>query len=229
MHVTRERDVNHDTRDTHDALGAYDAHDAHDAHVSVMELPPPLRRRLAPLVAVAVGVDGEGHLVQLRLNPPRPWPRTAEPPAGRQLTEPAIQQSIQQSIQQVQGYLEGRLRRWSVPYRLPATTTAFARAVLQATADIPYGATRTYGELARAVDRPGAARAVGQVMGRNPLPLVIPCHRVVASGGRLGGFTGGLDLKRALLDHEGAFSGAGSSSSPRSDARPSWHGGLRTA
>ena len=72
----------------------------------------------------------------------------------------------------------------------------------QALCAIPRGATRTYGELARALDRPGAARAVGRAAGANPLPVIVPCHRLLAGDG-LGGFSGGLDAKRALLALEG--------------------------
>ena len=68
---------------------------------------------------------------------------------------------------------------------------------------IPHGATISYAELARRVGRPDAARAVGQAVGSNPIPLLIPCHRVVASDGTLGGFGGGLPMKRALLRQEG--------------------------
>jgi O-6-methylguanine DNA methyltransferase len=83
--------------------------------------------------------------------------------------------------------------------RLPG----FTRRVLGVCAAIPAGRVKTYAELAKQVGRPGAARAVGQVMSRNPFPLLIPCHRVVASGGRLCGFRGGLHWKQALLEHEG--------------------------
>jgi methylated-DNA-[protein]-cysteine S-methyltransferase len=76
--------------------------------------------------------------------------------------------------------------------------------VLRALARVSYGRTVTYGELAARVGQPRGARAVGQAMARNPVPLVIPCHRVVASGGGLGGYGGGLALKRRLLDLEGA-------------------------
>jgi len=81
--------------------------------------------------------------------------------------------------------------------------TPFQRAVWQAMLSIPRGATISYAELARRVGRPGAARAVGQAVGSNPVPLLIPCHRVVASDGGLGGFGGGLPMKRALLRQEG--------------------------
>ena len=69
---------------------------------------------------------------------------------------------------------------------------------------IPYGAVRNYGDIARAVGQPGAARAVGQANGCNPLPIVIPCHRVIASDGTIGGYSGGLAIKHRLLALEGA-------------------------
>ena len=78
----------------------------------------------------------------------------------------------------------------------------FLRAVWQATRDIPRGQTCSYGELAARVGRPGAARAVGQAMAHNPWPIVVPCHRVVASDGGLGGYGGGLDMKKRLLSLE---------------------------
>ena len=86
----------------------------------------------------------------------------------------------------------------------------FVRDVLTACSRIPKGRVRTYGELARVVGKPGAARAVGQVMARNPVPLLIPCHRVVRSGGCLGGFGGGRRWKEYLLAREGwRFAGRG--------------------
>src|SRR5206468_215087 len=84
--------------------------------------------------------------------------------------------------------------------------TSFERAVFDATRAIPPGRTRTYGEVARAIGRPGAARAVGAALGRNPVPVVVPCHRVVGARGALVGFSaeGGVELKRRLLELEGA-------------------------
>ena len=99
-------------------------------------------------------------------------------------------------------YLSGRRRRFSVPVDLSAVPPFHAK-VLRAAGRIPRGRTVTYGELAAAVGRPRGARAVGQAMARNPVPLVVPCHRVVGSGG-LGGYGGGLALKRRLLALEGA-------------------------
>ena len=81
--------------------------------------------------------------------------------------------------------------------------TPFQRSVWEAMRSIPHGDTISYAELANRVGRPGAARAVGQAVGANPVPLLIPCHRVVASDGGLGGFGGGLQMKRELLCQEG--------------------------
>lgn len=81
--------------------------------------------------------------------------------------------------------------------------TDFQRKVWAAIEAIPLGKTKTYGEIALLIGHPGASRAVGAACGANPLPLFIPCHRVLASNGRLGGFTGGLDVKRRLLKLEG--------------------------
>lgn len=80
--------------------------------------------------------------------------------------------------------------------------TAFQRKVWEVTRLIPYGKTRTYGWVANQIGQPKAMRAVGQALSRNPLPIIIPCHRVIASDGKLGGFTGGLDMKRSLLSLE---------------------------
>lgn len=80
--------------------------------------------------------------------------------------------------------------------------TDFQRDVWRAAGLIPYGETRSYSWIAGQIKRPRAARAVGQALGRNPLPVIVPCHRVLAGDGSIGGFTGGLDMKRFLLDLE---------------------------
>lgn len=82
---------------------------------------------------------------------------------------------------------------------------SFTRRVLEACREIPYGVVRSYGEFAAALGRPQAARAVGQALARNPVPIVIPCHRVIGSRGDLTGFIGGLSWKRHLLQHEGVL------------------------
>ncbi|MCS7041297.1 MAG: methylated-DNA--[protein]-cysteine S-methyltransferase [Bryobacteraceae bacterium] len=98
-------------------------------------------------------------------------------------------------------YARGRRREFQVPFRLDGTQ--FQQDVWKALLGIPWGERRTYGEIARALGRPGAARAVGAAAGRNPLPVIVPCHRLVAADGTLGGFSGGLEVKRRLLALEG--------------------------
>ena len=98
---------------------------------------------------------------------------------------------------QLRAYFRGELREFNLP--LDPGGTAFQRLVWAQLRRIPYGATRTYGEVAAAIGRPKAARAVGMANHVNPLPIVVPCHRVVGSGGKLVGYAGGLDAKEFLL------------------------------
>ena len=102
---------------------------------------------------------------------------------------------------ELDGYFEGRLRSFDLPLDLSAVP-AFHRQVLEELVRIPYGEVATYGGLAAKLERPRAARAVGGACNRNPIPIVVPCHRVVGSTGSLVGYAGGLDRKRALLDLE---------------------------
>ena len=97
-------------------------------------------------------------------------------------------------------YFAGELRRFSVP--VAPAGTPFQLRVLEQLQRIPYGETRSYGEIAQAIGRPAAPRAVGAANGRNPIPIVIPCHRVIGSRGELTGFAGGLETKRFLLELE---------------------------
>jgi methylated-DNA-[protein]-cysteine S-methyltransferase len=99
-------------------------------------------------------------------------------------------------------YFAGRRRRFEVPldWRL---TGGFGRRVLEATARIPYGATATYKQVATEAGNARASRAAGNALGSNPIPIIVPCHRILHSGGGLGGYTGGLDKKRLLLAVEG--------------------------
>jgi methylated-DNA-[protein]-cysteine S-methyltransferase len=103
---------------------------------------------------------------------------------------------------QILAYFAGKLKKFDLD--LEWYGTPFQRAVLNQVAAIPYGKTKSYGEIARIVGSPGATRAVGTVNARNRLPLVIPCHRVLAVSG-LGGYGGGLDMKKKLLILEGAL------------------------
>ncbi|HHL38966.1 MAG TPA: methylated-DNA--[protein]-cysteine S-methyltransferase [Deltaproteobacteria bacterium] len=102
-------------------------------------------------------------------------------------------------------YFAGRPVVFDLPLHI--TGGPFDRSVWSAVARIPWGEVRTYGEVARRVSRPAAARAVGGACGRNPLPVVVPCHRVVAASGRLGGFSEGAGWKRGLLRIEGVRMG----------------------
>ena len=102
--------------------------------------------------------------------------------------------------EQLRAYFMGELREFDV--RLAPHGTPFQQRVWAALRDIPYGATVSYAELAAAVGRPGAARAVGAANGRNPIAVVIPCHRVIGASGTLTGYGGGLPRKRLLLDLE---------------------------
>ncbi|MCY4344291.1 MAG: methylated-DNA--[protein]-cysteine S-methyltransferase [Gammaproteobacteria bacterium] len=103
--------------------------------------------------------------------------------------------------EQLDGYFAGRRQRFDLP--LAPSGTAFQRKVLAALQAIPYGETRSYKEVAAAIGKPRAVRAVGAANGRNPIPIIIPCHRVIGSDGSLTGFGGGLAAKRALLALEG--------------------------
>lgn len=110
---------------------------------------------------------------------------------------------LDETERQLRAYFAGRLRVFSLPCRLKGT--AFQKNVWCTVLRIPYGRTRTYMDIAVELKSPGAVRAVGAANGANPLPIVIPCHRVVATGGGLGGYGGGVDLKRRLLTLEGAI------------------------
>jgi methylated-DNA-[protein]-cysteine S-methyltransferase len=104
-------------------------------------------------------------------------------------------------------YFDGRRREFDLALDWRLARTGFTRRVLEATNRIPFGATSTYRDVAGAAGSPKAFRAAGGALGSNPIPIVVPCHRVLASGGGLGGYTGGLDRKRLLLGIEGAAAG----------------------
>ncbi|HIN80200.1 MAG TPA: methylated-DNA--[protein]-cysteine S-methyltransferase [Planctomycetes bacterium] len=104
--------------------------------------------------------------------------------------------------EEIDRYLRGEPVRWQTPFDLPHSTD-FQRQLWLALSRVPTGKTVTYGEIAMKSGSPRGARAAGQACGKNPLPLRIPCHRVVSADGRIGGFTGDLEVKRALLRLEG--------------------------
>jgi methylated-DNA-[protein]-cysteine S-methyltransferase len=109
---------------------------------------------------------------------------------------------LAEAIDQLDEYFGGVRRQFLLPLRLSGTP--FQQKAWQQIDTIEFGTVRTYRDLACALDNPGAARAIGQAANRNPIPLIIPCHRVVAAGGRIGGFAPGVELKRRLLVFEGA-------------------------
>jgi methylated-DNA-[protein]-cysteine S-methyltransferase len=102
---------------------------------------------------------------------------------------------------QIAEYFAGKRRSFSVPIDMRGTS--FQKQVWDALLAIPFGETRTYGDLAKRIGRPQAARAVGAASGRNPISIIVPCHRVVGSTGKLTGFAGGLEAKMRLLELEG--------------------------
>jgi methylated-DNA-[protein]-cysteine S-methyltransferase len=160
------------------------------------EVESPLGRLLA--VATPRGLVHLGY-------PNRPLDDQLETLAGR--ISPRIVEApaeLDPVRRQLDEYFAGRRRDFDLDldWQLSA---GFARTVLERTAAIPFGETRTYGEIAAAAGSPRAFRAAGSALGSNSIPIVVPCHRVLRSGGALGGYGGGLDVKRELLTLEGVL------------------------
>lgn len=120
-----------------------------------------------------------------------------EIPQGMNVRETSL---ILEAADQLRDYLDGRLKRFTIP--IAPEGTEFQRNVWEALAAIPYGETRSYSEIAAVVGRPKACRAVGMANNKNPLAILIPCHRVIGSNGKLTGYAGGLDIKEQLLELE---------------------------
>jgi methylated-DNA-[protein]-cysteine S-methyltransferase len=127
-------------------------------------------------------------------------------------------ENLEAALQALRDYFAGKPP--SLP-RLDLHGSPFQQRVWQALAGIPWGDTRTYGEVAEQLGQPGGARAVGGANALNPVAILVPCHRVVAAGGRLGGYSGGLDVKAKLLAHEAAHAPA---LRPSRDAAPARRG-----
>ena len=117
--------------------------------------------------------------------------------------EPASNAVVREGARQIDEYMRGRRREFDLPLGLYGTE--FQRRVWRQLLTVPYGQTATYQEIADAIGNPKAVRAVGAANGRNPISLVVPCHRIIGSGGRLVGYGGGLWRKEWLLRHEGAL------------------------
>jgi methylated-DNA-[protein]-cysteine S-methyltransferase len=110
---------------------------------------------------------------------------------------------LAEASKQLQAYFAGQLREFSLPLDMPGTD--FQMRVWRQLQTIPYGETRSYLQIAAAIGSPKAVRAAGAANGANPVPIVVPCHRVIGAGGKLVGYGGGLPLKKRLLELEGAI------------------------
>ena len=126
------------------------------------------------------------------------WATPNEPILNEHAPEAGALDRVQSELSR---YFSGKLEHWSLELSLKGTE--FQQCVSATLQNIPEGTTRTYQEIADAIGKPSAVRAVGSAIGRNPIPVVIPCHRVIGSNGSLTGFSGGLDKKTWLLKHEG--------------------------
>ena len=131
------------------------------------------------------------------------WGDGWEDELARQFGVRVLRSPLDEVRRELDEYFEGERREFDL--RVDLRVAPFQDAVLRELARVPYGTTETYGALAAKAGRPGAARAVGTVMNRNPIPIVLPCHRVVGANGSLTGYAGGLDVKRRLLQLEGAM------------------------
>jgi len=183
-----------DPADAAAAAARFAAHAPADVHYALVDSP------VGTLVAASTahglatlsyadrfgGPDGALDWVAARLSP-------------RMLEAPARLDDVRRELDE---YFAGRRRDFDLPIDW-ALTSPFGRRVLQATAAIPFGAVKTYGEMAAQAGNPKASRAAGRALGANPIPIVVPCHRVIGAGGRLTGYTGGLERKVALLGIEG--------------------------
>jgi len=131
----------------------------------------------------------------------------------RRSSSAGLDAMLRRLLRDLRDYFDGKEVKFSYPMDLGAATN-FQKAVWRALRRIPHGQTRTYAEIARAIGRPKACRAVGAACGDNPLPLLIPCHRVVAGNGKPGGFSGGRGWKRFLLELEGVGADEGPNVQP---------------
>src|SRR5512143_236728 len=142
----------------------------------------------SPLGAIIVTVDDDARLTEIRLD-------------GERRSGPRDARRCAAACTQLAEYFAGKRREFDLP--LAPRGTPFQQRVWEALRAIPFGVVRTYGDVARDIGQPLAVRAVGQANGRNPLPIVIPCHRVIAGDGTIGGYSGGLNVKHRLLALEG--------------------------
>lgn len=154
----------------------------------------------SPVGALTLISDGSA-LTGLYFEGHRPAPQPARGPDGSGLVDAtAAERILDAAALQLAEYFAGERTAFDLPLRLVGT--AFQRSVWEQLRGIPYGEVITYGELARRIGKPNAFRAAGSANGRNPVSIIVPCHRVIAAGGKLGGYGGGLDRKTLLLQLE---------------------------
>ena len=144
-------------------------------------------------------IEGDDEVITLVTLPGKP-DGSADGPAPESPKGP-LPAAVAEAVKQLEEYFAGERTEFDLPLDLEGT--AFQKEVWSTLGEIPYGKTISYAELASMVGRPTAYRAVGQANGANPIPIILPCHRVLASGGRIGGYGGGLEMKRQLLAIEG--------------------------
>ena len=153
-----------------------------------------------PIGTLLVATTDRG-LCQISFDPDRGVEELSRTLGTRVLRVP---RKLEPARRELHEYFEGRRTEFDLPLDI-VRVADFNRVVLDELALVPYGQVTTYGTLATKVGHPRAARAVGVVMNRNPIPIVLPCHRVIGANGSLTGYGGGLDVKRALLQLEGAM------------------------
>ena len=153
-----------------------------------------------PIGTLLVAATDRG-LCQISFDPDRGLDELSEAAGRRVLRVPRRVEDVRRELDE---YFAGRRTEFDLPLDV-SRVPEFQRVVLHELALVPYGEVTTYGALAARVGKPRAARAVGGAMNRNPIPIVLPCHRVIGASGSLTGYGGGLDRKRALLKLEGAL------------------------
>ncbi len=166
--------------------------------ILLLSIPTPIGRvRLAAHDRALVRIELPGAEADERMNV---WLALQFPEATRRH---GVNPILRKAASQLEAYFTGGLRSFSLALELAGTD--FQRAVWSAVGDVPFGATVSYGEVAAAVCRPRAVRAVGAAQAANPIPIVIPCHRVIGCDGALTGYGGGLGTKQWLIEHEQAL------------------------
>ncbi|HSR68255.1 MAG TPA: methylated-DNA--[protein]-cysteine S-methyltransferase [Acidobacteriota bacterium] len=151
----------------------------------------------SPVGRLGCAVDGAGNVVAVSFLQERDEDEFVRSLGQRARRDPIRTRAL---TRELNDYFKGNLRHFNLPLKLRGTD--FQKQVWTALCEIPYGETRSYAQIARAIGRPSAVRAVGAANGANPIPIVVPCHRVVGSDGSMTGFGGGVETKVRLLSLE---------------------------